>query len=296
MKRKIDLASIVGILLAVGLVLFGIVTAMETNPDTGAKTLLFVPENLKSFWDAPSVAIVVGGCFGCLLLMFPLSQFAKIPKHLKIIILPRQYVPTKYIDTLVECARKARINGLLALEEDAARMEDPFLRNSIQMLVDSVDPEKVKLQMESWLDNIDERHTQERSFYDKGAALGPAFGMIGTLIGLINMLKNLSDIATVGPNMAVALVTTFYGSLLANVIFMPISNKLRVRHDEEYLCMSIICEGVQAIQAGENPNLIQDRLLHLLPAYKQQTYTPTEGGEGGDKPAKGGKTKGKKSK
>ncbi|MEG2037668.1 MAG: MotA/TolQ/ExbB proton channel family protein, partial [Ruthenibacterium sp.] len=259
MKRSLDIASIVGLLLAVGLIVFGIVT----NTDAETREMSTNLENLKSFWDIASVSIVFGGTLGCLLLMFPLSQFAKIPKQLLIVFLPNQYVPIKYIEILVACAKKARVSGLLALEEDTTQMEDAFLKNSLQMVVDSVDPEKVKTQMESWLDDIDERHTQERSFYDKGAALGPAFGMIGTIIGLINMMKNLQDIESIGPNMAVALVTTFYGSLLANVIFTPISNKLRVRHDEEYLCMHIICEGVQAIQAGENPNLIQDRLLHL---------------------------------
>lgn len=276
MKRSLDIASIIGLVLALGLTVFGIITS--TDPET--RVMSFNPANLPSFIEYSSLLIVVGGTFGCLILMFPIQQLFKMPKHLLIIIMPKKYVPTNYITTLVECAKKARINGLLALEEDAAQMEDPFLKNSIQMVVDSVDPEKVKAQMESWLDNIDERHAQERLFYDRGAALGPAFGMIGTLIGLINMLKSLDNIETVGPNMALALITTFYGSILANVIFTPISNKLKVRHEEEYLCMRIICEGVEAIQAGENPKLIQDRLLHLLPEYQKKKFSPpSEEGE-----------------
>lgn len=273
MKRSIDIASIIGLIVAFGLMYVGIIT----NTDADTKAITFNLGNISSFFDVTSIAIVVGGCLATLLIMFPLEQVMKVPKHLAIIFMPKKYVPTKYIDILVECAKKARINGLLALEEDAAQMTDPFLKNSIQMVVDSVDPEKVKLQMEAWLDNIDERHVQERSFYDKGAALGPAFGMIGTLIGLINMLKNLTDVASVGPNMAVALVTTFYGSILANILFAPISNKLKSRHEEEYLCMRIICEGVEAIQAGENPKLIQDKLLHLLPEYKKKKYKPADG-------------------
>ncbi len=304
MKRAIDIASIVGIILAFGLVVFGMVYGDVPELDSSEQPVL--DENgdpvvnkgidfgrMGAFIDPPSIAIVIGGTIGTLVLMFPLSQMAKVPKHLAIVFMPKQYVPSKYIETLVECARKARMSGLLALEEDAANMTDPFMKNGIQMTVDSVDPEKVKTQMESWLDNIDERHAQERSFYDKGAALAPAFGMIGTLIGLVLMLGNLTDIESVGPNMAVALLTTFYGSILANIIFAPISNKLRVRHDEEYLCMRIVCEGVQAIQAGENPNLIQDRLLNLLPTYAQKKYSGGGGdGEGGD--GGGGKKKGKK--
>jgi chemotaxis protein MotA len=115
--------------------------------------------------------------------------------------------------------------------------------------------------------------------------------MIGTLIGLVNMLQNMSDIDSLGPNMAVALITTFYGSLIANAIFLPISNKLRVRHEEEYLCMTIIAEGVQAIQAGENPKLVQERLIHMLPEYKQKKFNP---GDGGSDDGESGGKKGKK--
>ena len=168
-------------------------------------------------------------------------------------------------------------------------MTDAFMKNSFQMVVDSVDQEKVKEQMDCWLANLDDRHSADRAFYDKGAELGPAFGMIGTLIGLINMLQNMSDIDTLGPNMAVALVTTFYGSLLANAFFLPISNKLRVRHEEEYLCMSIIAQGVQAIQAGENPKLVEERLIHMLPEYRQKKFNIGDSGSDDD----GGK-KGKK--
>jgi chemotaxis protein MotA len=113
--------------------------------------------------------------------------------------------------------------------------------------------------------------------------------MIGTLIGLINMLQNMSDIDTLGPNMAVALVTTFYGSVLANALFLPISNKLRVRHEEEYLCMTIIAEGVQAIQAGENPKLVQERLVHMLPEYRQKKFAPDDSSAEGESGGKKGK-------
>lgn len=295
MKRKIDLMTILGLTLAVALMFVGIILSKDIN--TGEYSIGFV--NLKNFWDPTSVAIVIGGTFGALMIMFPASQFTKIGKHMSILFMPKQYDPKKYIDKLIELAKKARINGLLSLEEDAAEIDDAFMKNSIQMIVDSLDPEKVKIQMESWLDDMDERHYQERTFYDNGAALGPAFGMIGTLIGLINMMKSLSDVESVGPNMAVALITTFYGSLLANLIFSPISNKLRVRHDEEFLCKRIISEGVQAIQSGENPNLIRDRLMNMLPEYKKKRYSAkdkragAEGegaeAEGGGKPEKGGK-------
>lgn len=142
------------------------------------------------------------------------------------------------------------------------------MRTSLMLVVDSVDPEKVKQLLETELDYLDDRHAQDRAFYDKGSSYAPAFGMIGTLIGLILLLKDLSDPSKLGPAMAVALVTTFYGTVLSNLIFTPISNKLKVRHEEEYLCKLIIAEGVQAIQAGENPRFIEEKLTQLLPRGK----------------------------
>ena len=293
MKRKLDIMSVAGLLLGVVLVVMGIaITKVVADDGSTSYQVLFI--NLKSFYDLPSIAIVLGGVMAALMLSFPLEQFARVPKHIRIIFSPQLFVPEEYITIIVDCAKKARINGLLALEEDANNIHDAFLKNSLQMIVDSIDPEKVKEQMELWSQSIEERHAQERAFYDKGAQLAPAFGMVGTLIGLINMLKNLEDVSTVGPNMAVALVTTFYGSCLANIVFAPISNKLRVRHDEEYLCMQIVYEGVQAIQSGENPKLINEKLIHLLPEYRQEALVAKEGG--GEKPTKGKAQKPAKSK
>ncbi len=285
MKRSIDIMSILGFILAFGLMVFGIVFAMDK--ETHEITITW--SAMGSFIDIPSIIITFGGVIATLMFMFPASQFAKIPKHLAIIFSPKVYNPENYIAKIVECAKKARANGLLSLEEDTNAMTDTFMKNSFQMIVDSVDQEKVKEQMDCWLANLDDRHNSDRVFYDKGAEMGPAFGMIGTLIGLVNMLKDMSDMDSLGPNMAVALITTFYGSLIANALFVPISNKLRVRHEEEYLCMSIIAEGVQAIQAGENPKLVQERLIHMLPEYKQKKFNPADSGsddEGGGKKGK----------
>ncbi len=290
MKRKLDIMSVTGLLLGFGLIVMGIILTKIPVDEGGGYQILTV--NLQNFYDPTSIAIVLGGVVAALMLSFPLEQFARVPKHIRIIFMPQKFVPEEYILTLVECAKKARISGLLALEEDTKTIEDTFLKNSLQMIVDSIDPEKVKTQMELWAQSTEERHAQERAFYDKGAQLSPAFGMVGTLIGLINMLKNLEDISTVGPNMAVALITTFYGSCLANIVFTPISNKLRVRHDEEYLCMQVVFEGIQAIQSGENPKLIEEKLVHLLPEYRQTALSGKQGGADGakgkaEKPAKG---------
>ena len=273
MKGKPDLMSILGLVIIIALIFVG--CTLATNVETGG--MYIDAPNMANFFDVPSVAIVIGGTIAALMLSCPGEQLGKIPKHLGIMFMPKQYDPNLYIEQLVNFARKARINGLLALEEDLESIEDAFLKSSMVMVVDSVDPEKVKQQLEARLDNLGDRHSSDRGIYTKGAAYGPAFGMIGTLIGLINLLKDLEDASKIGPNMAVALITTFYGTVLANVIFTPINAKLTARHEEEYLCCLIICEGVQAIQAGENPKFIQERLMNLLPQYKQK---PVEEGGG----------------
>ena len=285
MKRKLDINSVLGLVIGMALMLISAILSKDATTGVYAVST----QNLTNFVDPLSIVIVFGGTICGLMVCYPLDMFARVPKHLQIVFMPRQYEPMKYITVLVECAKKARINGLLALEEDLGAMDDPFMKQSIQMIVDSVDPEKVNSQMEQWMDSMDERHTADRGFYDKGCALAPAFGMIGTLIGLINMMTSLSDVASVGPNMAIALVTTFYGSILSNLVFGPFANKLGVRNDEEYLCLNLVCEGVKAIQAGENPNAIEEKLLHMLPNYKQKKLAGKMGGDASGGEAEGGK-------
>lgn len=271
MKKKIDLMSVFGMLLA--LALLGLSIVLVKNSDGYTLSV----KNLAGFFNGSSLLIVIGGVAAALMLSFPWETIKRIPRHMHIIFAPRVYIPETYVETLTDCARKARMNGLLAIEEDAALISDVFIKNSLQMVVDSIDPDKVRTEMEAWIESIDERHFQERAFYEKGAALSPAFGLIGTLIGLINMLRSLDSAAALGPNLAFALLTALYGVLIANLFFLPVASKLRVRHDEEYLCMRIISEGIQAIQAGENPKMIREKLSKLLPNYKQKINDPSSG-------------------
>ena len=279
-----DLLSILGMILGVGVVLFGILF----DSGTGA----FIMINLKNFWDPSSVAVVFGGVLSALMLSFPMSNFTKIPKHLNIIFFPTKYNPKEYIVRIVELATEARINGLLSLESKLEETKDAFLKSSMMLVVDAVDPEKVKNLLETELEYLDERHAQDRAFYDKASAYSPAFGMIGTLMGLINLMKKLDDPNAIAPAMALALVTTFYGSILANMVFTPISNKLKVRHEEEYLCKMIIVEGVQSIQAGDNPRFIEEKLTQLIPGFLMKKGLP--GAEAAVEAAEG--KKGKKGK
>ena len=144
------------------------------------------------------------------------------------------------------------------------------------LVVDSVDQEKVKTLMETELMQLEDRHALDRAFYEKGAAFAPAFGMIGTLIGLILMLGNMQDVDVLASGMAVALITTLYGSFLANIVFLPIASKLKMRHEEEFICKNLVMEGVLAIQEGENPRFIEEKLYKLLPVSVKEAQAEQE--------------------
>lgn len=248
-----DLTTLIGIVVAIGLMLYGIGFA-----------------NLLNFWDLQSVIITIGGTFAGIFASFPLRVLKDIPKHMKIAFLGgSKFDAMRYIDTICEFAQIARKSGLLALEEKANQEKDEFLKSSVLLIVDAVDADKVRQMLNDELDNVASRHEEAISLYERGAAFGPAFGMIGTLIGLINMLKSL-DVSSgdasssLGEGMSVALITTLYGSFLANIIFTPISAKLGVKNAEEMLCKNIIVEGVLSIQSGENPKYIREKLTSLL--------------------------------
>ncbi|MCQ4726582.1 MotA/TolQ/ExbB proton channel family protein [Anaerotignum faecicola] len=267
-----DLTTIIGIILGGILITFGIVFDMEAGVDFA---------KMINFLDVPSVLIVVGGTLAAVVASYPASMLKQIPKHMKIILDDKKFKPMEYIDLLVEFSQIARKNGLLALEEKANQQTDPFLKQSIMLIVDATDPEKVKSILANDLDYLADRHAEGVGMYEKASAYAPAFGMIGTLIGLVNMLKGMSldsgtGTSSLGADMSVALITTFYGCVMANLIFMPIAKKLSVRNDEEYLCKQIIIEGVLSIQSGENPKFMKEKLI----SYLEQRQRDAANGEG----------------
>ena len=263
-----DFLSILGFILAVGLVGFGMTFDQE------AMKLVFT--NIRAFVDVPSMAITIGGTIGVMMISFPAGAFKKIGSHLKIIVRPYAFNPVQSISQIVSLATEARMKGLLSLEDKLNEIDEPFLHNSLMLVVDSVDSEKVRKAMETELEQLDERHALDRRFYEKAASYAPAFGMIGTLVGLILMLGNMSDVDALAKGMAVALITTLYGSLLANIIFLPMASKLKARHEEEFLCKQLVMEGVLAIQEGENPKFIEEKLFKLLPASYKKTEEEKE--------------------
>lgn len=250
------------------------------------------PKLLTHFIDPASVMIVIGCTFAVVVASVPAKNIASLPKHFKILINTKKNDPAYYIDQLVELAQKARKDGLLALEELASQQADPFFRQAIMLIVDANDPDRVRSVLENDIECMMARHDAVASMYEKGSSVAPAFGMIGTLVGLINMLKNLNldggETSTMGDDMATALITTLYGCILAHMVFSPIASNLRIRDEEEVLCKMIIVEGITCIQSGENPKLLREKLLTFV-AQKQR-----EADMGSDK--KGAKKSGKKNK
>lgn len=255
------------------------------------------PSELGNFWDLPSFAIVLGGCLSAVIASYPFGLLKDTVKQMKILLQGKRYPVGELIDTLVDMAQLARKNGLLALEEKANEQEDMFFRQGIMLIVDATEPEEVREMLENELDVMSQRHEEMIGIYEKAAAFAPAFGMIGTLVGLINMLKNMSLDAggsdSIGKDMSVALVTTFYGCLLANLIFMPIAKKLRIRNEEELLYKQIMIEGILAIQSGDNPKFLKEKLVTYLGEKERRKILDPEGG---GKDASGSKKKGKKDK
>ena len=222
---------------------------------------------LQNFINPSSIFIAVGGTFFALLASFPFKTFANLPKHLKMVFGRDQKDPYEYIETITDLSREARKKGLLSLEDKALGFEDEFLRESVLLIVDAIEPDKLKIWFDQKMSNLERRNQEERKFYQMGAALAPAFGMIGTLIGLVNMLKAMnleSGPELLGENMSVALITTFYGSLLANCVFLPLSNKIEMAQEREMLYKAMIVEGVISIKEGENPKFIHEKLLNFL--------------------------------
>ena len=188
----------------------------------------------------------------------------------------------------MDLALIARQSGLLALEEKAEEIKEPFFKQAVVMIVDANDPDKVRASLERQVEDMMNRHEEAKGLYVKGSALAPAFGMIGTLVGLVNMLKGMDlsgsggGASTLGQDMGVALITTFYGSAMSNVLFHPIAQKLTIKDNEEVLYCSIIIEGVIAIQSGDNPKVIRERLLASLAQKQQKKLLAKAGAAGGD--------------
>lgn len=220
--------------------------------------------DIKSFMDPASIVVTLGGSFCALLISFPAKDLMKVPKILKLLVNKPENDRKKLILDFSEMAKKARKNGLLSLEDDISTMDDEFLVSGLQMVVDGIDPDVIREILTLKMETTERRHRMGQSIFSKWGELAPAFGMLGTLIGLIVMLANLQDSSAIGTGMAVALITTFYGSLLANLVFIPIANNLRVQTDEEMLTKEMAIDGILEIHAGTNPRILEEKLMTYL--------------------------------
>lgn len=251
-----DISTVLGLLLGVVFIIGGIITSGQ----------------IDSYIHIPSIIIVLGGTIASTLASFPLKNFLNTSRVIKKAFSYKETSPDEVIEEIISLANIARKEGLLALEEYAEELQDDFLQKGIMLIVDGTDPELVRNILETELTFLEERHMDGQSIFETMGTYAPAFGMIGTLIGLINMLKHLDDPSMIGPNMSVALVTTFYGSILANVVFLPLARKLKIRSKSEVLVKELTVEGLLSIQAGENPRIIEEKLKTFIPPEMRKNY------------------------
>ncbi len=225
--------------------------------------------SISAFWNVSSVMITCGGALAALMVNFPFQELARVGGILKVAFMNKSQNPLQIIQVLVEYAEVSRREGLLALEEKSQDLDDPFLQKGIQLVVDGTDPELVRNILEIELSYMEERHSSGAEIFEKFGAYLPAFGMVGTLIGLILMLREIEDPSSLGVGMAVALITTLYGAVLANLVFLPIAGNLRVKSAEEVLVKEIMIEGILSIRAGENPRIVEEKLNAFLPRIRE---------------------------
>ncbi len=250
-----DITTLIGTLLA-----FGLVLGSMASGDGG----------IMIFVHVPSMAIVIGGTMATTMMNFPIGEFKTIIKVMLITAFHKGSTPGQEIERIIDYANLARKEGLLALESKLQEVNDPFFAKGVQLVIDGFASETVRDIMELEAEWERQRHSTGKKLLDQMGAFAPAFGMIGTLVGLVQMLQNLSDPSSIGQGMATALLTTLYGAVLANMVFIPLSGKLEVRAKQEGLLRDLMIEGIIAIQSGEKPQLIKEKLKGFLAPSERQ--------------------------
>lgn len=251
--RKIDLMTIVGLSAAVVVVVVAV----------------FSTSRLGLYWNFPAILITVFGSFFTVVVQYDFKQVRDVIKVARQAFSTDIIMPEELIPVFVGLARKARKEGLLALEDDADVVSDPLFTKGLQLMVDAIDPDTIREILEAEIDSMEERHELGQGVFKCWASMAPAFGMIGTLVGLVQMLAMLDDPNALGPGMSVALLTTLYGVLLANLVLTPIAGKLALRSSEEIKTKTIILEGVISIQSGMNPRILEEKLSALVPPARR---------------------------
>jgi len=245
----VDVATIVGLAITFGTFFVG----------------LFMSGSIGQYIDVPSLVIVFGGTVGASILAVDMSTIKAVPGMLKLILKKYRVDAMGIMAQLVRYAEMARREGILSLDKELKNIEDPFIQKAVQLLVDGTEPELIRDILETEIIFLEQRHQGGIRYFNICAALAPAFGFLGTLIGLIAMLAKLSEPEKLGPAMAVALVTTLYGVILSNMVFIPFAEKLKGKHEDEVLVKEMVIEGVMSIQSGDNPRMVEEKLKTFLP-------------------------------
>ncbi len=248
-----DIATLIGLVLAFGLVVFAI------------------GSGISSFIDPPSAMIVIGGTIGVMLVSYPLGDVLKIIGVAMKTIIYKLPAPKDVIAQLVEFSQVVRKEGILALESKVGEVDNPFMAKGLQMAIDGQEPNEIEDILYMEMEKLKDRHGKGADLLTQMGTMAPAMGMIGTLVGLVLMLQNMSDPSSIGPSMAVALLTTFYGALIANIMALPMAAKLKSRSKDELLLHEIILTGIQSLVAGENPRVMEQKLLGFLPPKERQS-------------------------
>ena len=255
--KTMDFATFAGIIGAFALMIFAIVS--------GSKIHFFI--------DPQALMVVSGGTFGALMVHYPFRDVFNALSVGKHAFLHKESSPRQVIEKLIHLSTKARKEGLLALESATNEVNDHFFAKGLQMAADGHEPETLQYTLNREIEFIEERHQNGADIFVALGQYSPAMGMVGTLIGLVQMLQNLEDPSSIGPAMAMALLTTLYGSIMANVIFLPMSGKLRNRSNSEVLKKTLIVEGMKSIMAGENPRVMEQKLhAFLAPKHRQSNF------------------------
>ena len=251
-----DLATILGIISAFGLVVIAI----------------FMGGGLQLFINVPSLMIVLGGTTGTTLINYPLKEVIGVIRVVKNVFFKKRMSIRDMIKKFIDFATKARREGILALESEMKNIDEDFLKKGVQLSIDGLEPESIRDLLETEIEFIQGRHQRGAEIFTTMGTFAPALGMIGTLIGLVQMLQSMDDPSTIGPAMAVALLTTFYGSMLANLVCIPMAGKLRTRSSEEVLIKEMMIEGILSIARGDNPRIVEQRLQAFIPPNMRESF------------------------
>jgi len=249
-----DFATILGVICAFGLVFIAI----------------FAGGGLQLFINAPALMIVVGGTLGATMINYPLRDVFGVFNVAKKALFTKSISVNELIKRFLSFAKKSRKEGILALETDLKEVKDEFIVKGIQLSIDGLEPEEIRDVLETEIDFIRSRHQLGADIFTTMGTFSPALGMIGTLIGLVQMLQRLDDPSRIGPAMAVALLTTFYGSIIANIVCLPVAGKLKIRSKEEVLTKEMTIQGIISISNGDNPRILEQRLQAFIPPNERE--------------------------